>query len=88
MLVVVWNVKLALAAPPEGTLTLAGIIDHVGQLGQRGGGEVLRFTVVLKPLRLLIVMVVNVEDPAVSVWDCWLALITKSGVTGPTRDPF
>lgn len=68
MLVVVWKVKLALAAPPEVRLTLVGTIDHVGQLGHRGGDVVLKLTTPLKPLRLLSTIFVNVEDPAVSVW--------------------
>jgi len=61
---VVWKVKFALAAPPEATLTLVGTIFHVGQLGQTGGGDVLKLTVPLKPLRLFTLTLVNVEDPA------------------------
>ena len=67
MLEVVWKVRFAAAAPPETRLTLVGAIDQVGQPGQTGGGEVLKFTVPLKPLRLFTLTLVNVEDPACRV---------------------
>jgi hypothetical protein len=64
---VVWKVKFAAAAPPEIRLTLVGATDQVGQPGQTGGGDALRLTVPLKPLRLFTLMLVKVEDPACRV---------------------
>lgn len=86
---VVENMTTALAAPPETKLTLAGFIPQVGQLAQSGGGDVLRLTVPLKPFRLFTEIVLDVEDPAVTVCGFWFeADRVKLGVTGPASDPF
>lgn len=86
---VVENMTTALAAPAETKLTLAGLIPHVGQLAHRGGGDVVRLTVPLKPLRLFTAIVLELGDPAVTVCGFWLEVDNvKLGITGPANDPF
>jgi len=63
--------------------TLVGLIDHVLHWGwgQRGGGDVERDTVPLKPLRLVSVIVEVPEEPAMMVRLEGVAVIAKSGET-------
>ena len=61
------KVKVEDPVPPEDRVTFAGLTLQPGQLGQSGGGDVLKLTVPLKPLRLFTLTLVNVEDPACRV---------------------
>lgn len=78
----VWNVvpkvRVELADPSGGTVTMLGLILQVGQKSARHAGGSVKVTVPLKPFTLVIVIVENAEDPGATVWDAGLALITKS----------
>ncbi len=56
-------VRVALVAPPAGSGRVTGWTDQVGQEVQMGGGEVVRDTVPLKPLRLTSLIVEVAGDP-------------------------
>ena len=61
------NVRVELAVPPDESLTLDELRPQLGHETQRGGGEVARFTVPLKPLRLVSMISDLPEEPATTV---------------------
>ena len=61
------NVRVELAVPPDESLTLDELRPQLGHETQRGGGEVARFTVPLKPLRLVSMISDFPEEPATTV---------------------
>src|SRR5437899_2426371 len=61
------NVRVELAVPPDESLTLDELRPQLGHETQRGGGEVARFTVPLKLLRLVSMIRDFPEEPATTV---------------------
>jgi len=61
------KVRVEVAVPPDESLRLDGLTPQLGQETQRGGGDVVRFTVPLKPLRLDSVISDFPEEPATTV---------------------
>lgn len=61
--IVVEKVRVAWAVPPDTSMTLVGLITQPGQLGQRGGGEVTKSTVPLKPPTLETIIELVAEEP-------------------------
>ena len=62
--------------------TLVGFKPQVGQAGHRGGGDVLRFTVPLKPLTLVTVTVDVPVAPSGITREEGFAVMAKSGGGG------
>jgi hypothetical protein len=65
--VVETKVRVELADPPSESLTLDELRPQPGHETQRGGGEVVRFTVPLKPLILVNMIKDFAEEPATTV---------------------
>src|SRR6266699_2042413 len=76
--------SVAWPVPPEVSVTVFGLTPHVGQLGQRGGGEVERLTVPANPKLVKTIMEVAV-DPCCTFCELGLAAIEKSGTIAPPK---
>ncbi len=81
---VVTKESVAWPVPPEVSVTVFGLTPHVGQLGQRGGGEVERLTVPANPKLVKTIMEVAV-DPCCTFCELGLAAIEKSGTIAPPK---
>ena len=75
-------VSVADAFPFDASVTLVGLIDQVGQPGHVGGVEVLRFTVPLKPLKLVTATVDVPVAPSGITRAEGFAVMAKSGGGG------
>ena len=81
---VVTKESVAWPVPPEVSVTLFGLTPHVGQLGQRGGGEVERLTVPTNPKLVKTIMEVPV-DPCCTFCELGLVATEKSGTIAPPK---
>jgi hypothetical protein len=73
------TVSVDVPVPPEVTLTVTGLIEAVGPLGET---ETARFTELANPARLVTLIVEVADDPGVTARLLGLAEMKKSGCEG------
>lgn len=73
------TVNVEVPVPPEGMLTLIGLNEIDGPLGET---EAIKFTVLENPARLVRLMVEVAEDPGVTASPLGLGEMKKSGCEG------